>query len=842
MGIDDAYKKFLALRGELPPDDDLPITDNEACTRVHLIDPLLHDVLGWPREHTVVEAPGGQSASASEWSAREGRVDYIVRDARSACWFVIEAKKRSSPIVRPMGTVRGMEELKLTGPVLKDQCWSIISGQMAPYLGRYMPSFGAVTTGEQWVGFLGKLRPDNLLLENSVAVVFRSLDDIDKDFEYFFEFFGLEGAQRRSLLMRLRPGANGLVRAPYPRCVVRPGECRPLNVQDATQFYDDLRRAMEAAFRPSHANREALAACFVESRESQDASTRLERVANELGCALRSAVDDYPSDVRAEVRTISSHSGASFLPGGGYLARLLGEKSAGKTVFLRRFFELQLADMRDHIVLLWLDVEPDAPFCAHRASSELLDQLRNELFGEDGPTWAQFREIYRREWNQHIKLWGVSEDNLDAREAFLREQKAACERYPKGAIRHYADFATKNRRRLVCLVVDNLDHVQTPRAVMEWIMSLHLSMFSMTTISMEDATLWRLVRAGIDQVGDHHPEQFWLHRPKVRDVVKNRCDYLKQVVSQSASGSGRTSTPVGRHGQVRWSVNPEELVGAVSAVLLGSDETGQWIGQLCNYDLSEVLDTCQQIVLSPQLRADQLLAMQVVQNVPRYRILRALIAPKHEQFRVLPTGRVTNIFGYWFSQDFAPLLPARLLAILRAREDSDRNRRDVFPGFVSVSESAELFERAAGVPRSATIATLRHLSTMRLVEPFNPADPEIHDADARTKITPRGRLHLDWALQHATYVRLMAEVDPIVDDHAFDMMRDQWITFIDVLRTENEANVAQRKEAEQRFVRIYVEYILELAGKTAPLSDHDEIGPARNFDHKLRAEWCRDQA
>lgn len=856
MGVDQAFERFRAIRQTLPvDDDDRPITDNEACTRVHLIDPILKDVLGWPWEHLAVEAPGGESAEApTNARAREARVDYVVRDWDGVCWFVIEAKKRSRRIVDyTPGAVRGHEVLLLKGAVLKDECWPIVSRQMSPYLGRYMPCFGAVSTGEQWVGFLGTLRPGNMLLERAEAVVFRSLDDIERDFQYFYEFFGFEGAQRRALLRRLQPAAaRGLVLAPHARRVVPPGGERPVDYQGTRQFYDDLRQATDVAFRPIRADREALAACFVESRESREAGSRLERIANELGEALRDAVADYPLEVEAEVDAVSVQGVApdAIAPGEGYLARLLGEKSAGKTVFLQRFFDLQIGARRGQVVVLWLDVERATPFDAGGASRALLQQLSGELFGELGPSWEQLREIYRREWSQHLRLVGLSDEAatlgtrplilgdqpavLEWRRQFVQERREAEGRDPQEALRRYAEFATKNRKRLVCLVVDNLDHLERPEAVLEWVVATHRSIFAMTTVAMEDATVWRLRRAGTDQLADHQPEQFWLHRPKVRDVVQNRCDYLRKVLTNAPGSSSRTSTAVGRHKQWRWSVSAESLVRAVSAVLLDNEDAAQWIGQLCNYDLREVLEVCQQIVLSPHVRAEQLLTMQVVQRVRHHQVLRTLIAPKSEQFQALPTDRVTNVFGRWLGRDFAPLLPARLLALLRAREEQDRDRREPFAGFAALFELTELFESSTRVPRTATAETLRYLSTMRLVEPFNPADHELKGGDVRLKITPRGKLHLDWAVQQPTYVRLMAEVDPIIDDEAYRELLVQWKGFLDALGRKS---FAEAGGLERTIARTYVDYLLRQAEACCPLVGAEDVEPVRKFELALRAAW-----
>ncbi len=842
MDIDQAYEKFRAIRGNLPPEDDRPITDNEACSRVHLIDPILTDVLGWPLEKLVVEAPGGEvdSESASD-GAREGRVDYVVRDQDGVCWFVIEAKKRSIPIAERVGSVRGMERLKLTGPVLKGSCWPIVSRQMAPYLGRYMPCFGAVTTGEQWVGFLGKLRPDNVLLETTHAVVFRSLDDIERDFSLFYEVFGIEGSQRRSLLRQLQPGSGrGLVRSADARRVVPPGAERPVDYQGTQRFYDDLRQAMEAAFRPIRADGDALTACFVESRESRDASSRLQRVANELGQVLGSAVDHYPPAVEGEIDSMAAPRGTTTpgipSPEEGYIARLLGEKSAGKSVFLKRFFDLQLGTRRQRAILLWLDVEQQAPFDPVESSRRMLEQLSLGLFGDEGPSWEQFREVYRREWSQYLRLAGLTEQEAptETRQAFLQERQSSELREPLEALRRYADFASRNRRHLVCLVVDNFDHLEHPEAVLSWAVAVHRSMFAMITVAMEDTTVWRLRRRGSDHLGEHQPEQFWLRRPMVRDVLQNRTEYLRKMLEAAPNGASRTTTVVGRRGQWRWSVSPEQLVRVVSAVLLDNEETAQWIGQLCNYDLREVLETCQQIVLSPHVRADRLLSMQVVGKVQRYRVLRTLIAPKSEQYQALPTDRVMNVFGFWVERDFAPLLPARILALLRAREDQDRNRREAFPGFIAAFELMELLESSTSVPRAVTLRALRHLSAMKVIEPFNPADQALDEGSARVKITARGRLHLDWAVKEPMYVRLMAEVDPVITDSAYWQLKGTWEQFLAGLTPGNEAEASR---LEREVASTYVTYLVQQAEAACPTVGQEDVQPLLDFEHALRTAW-----
>ncbi|MFO0608552.1 MAG: hypothetical protein U0324_35630 [Polyangiales bacterium] len=837
MSVDDAFDRFLSLRGRVPPEDDLPLTNNEACTRLHLIDPMLTEVLEWPRELIAVEVASGEPDD--EDRAGASRLDYALRDAEGVCWFVIEAKKRTRPLMEATGDGR-METLKLAGPVLKRGCWPIIERQMPPYLGRFMPIFGAVTTGEQWVAFLNKARPDEVPLDQTHAAVFRSLDAVAKDFERFYNIFGFHGARRRTLLQYVEQGrARGVLHAPSARRVVPTGEERLIDHQGADGFYRDLKLAMDGAFRALHDDRAALVECFVESRESRDASDRLERVANELGDALRDA-SEYPEDVRQQADQVAPAAVQPLdwaKPGQGYLARIIGERSAGKTVFLRRVFDVTLTARRERIFRLWIDVETLDPFDANAASRDAFEQLKLALFGEEGPSWAHLREVYRREWVSRTRLLAIDGDGTpEHRAAFLQEMLDREARDPAEALRRYAEFATLNRRHLVCVVVDNLDHLSDPSPALTWALARYRAMFALVTVAMEDATLWRLRGAGRDVLDDQQPEQFWLHRPKVREVIERRVDHLRRLVGEAPSATGRSSTNVGRHGQWRWTVAPEQLVRVVSTVLLQDDTVVGWIGQLANHDLREVLNLCRRVVLSPHIRTAKLLSMHVTEQVSRQRVLRALVAsPRREQYLAEPTDPVANVFGFWLESDWAPLLPARLLVFLRTREDDARNRRETFGEFIAVERLMEGFAAEFGVPRPVLCAALEALSARMLVEPFNPADRALADLQARVKITPRGRLHLDWALREATYVRLMAEVDPVVDDAALATLRDRRERFMQAVssRADGGYDKAAIAAAERAFTSAYVAYVLAAARRVTPSHANSDYACVARFEHEL---------
>jgi len=819
--IEVAFERFQQIVKAVPAEDDLPL--NEANSRIKLIDPILMEVLGWSRAEDLWV----------ELSAGSERLDYLLRDESGHAWFVIEAKRCSTQLAEPKGTHDG-RTFKLTGPVLKPVAWPIISKQMAPYLGQYMPFFGGLTNGEQWIGFLGKTRPDDLPFDQTESVLFRSLEDIEMRFEQFYNCFSKQGARSRFLERMLVRIVRGVVRCPRTERVVPPDRERFLSYQADEAFYHDLRSALDAAFRPIQDDPEALNRCFVESRESREADSRLERLALELTESLLNAEEDYPPAVENQVRVLSEPPSASHLPGGGYLARLIGEPSAGKSVFLSRFYNTKLADKRSRIVLISIDGEKIVPFDPLIASREALNQLRMALFGDEGPEWAQFREVYRRAWLQRARLLGFSDSSVpdDEKKMFIAEQSREETEHPDRSLISYGQYTVNNRRRLPCIVLDNIDRMDDPAQAIAWALSLHRNLYALTTVAIEDTTVWKMRQQSRDDIAAHSPTQFWLYRPKVREVIENRSAYLRDLVADAATSSGsRLKARIGLHRQLTWSTDPDSLVQSIGAVLLDDIKVAEWLGRMCNHDIREVLELCKQVLLSPHVKLNDLLCGQVARTpFTRRSVLKALVAPRSEQFQGEATTPVLNVLSFWSGDDWAPLLPARILALLRGREDDERNRKEAQPGFVRADRLMFLFGDAIGTPSDVLKSAIERLKTLRLIEPYDPSESlSTVTSSTRVRITERGRLLLDWCLQERTYLRLMAEVDPLVDSDAVSDLRELWNQFIRAMGTGVDISACERA-----FVARYVEYVLATANKVCPLPQEDELHAVQDFEDALR--------
>ena len=815
----------------MPSEDALPI--NESCTRFRLIDPILVDVLGWPRACVDPELPGGQGERGGR-----ARLDYLLRDEDGA-WFVVEAKKRTPPLVLPDGH---SGKFKLDGPVLRNEVMPIVEHQMAPYIGLHLPAFGIVTNGDQWIAFLAATRSSTTQLADSRALVFRSLDDILKDkFELFYRCFAASEVRRRVLESELR-ATRGAVTCTAPSRGVALDQDRPLSYQQDEEFYRELKRAMTVAFTNVANDPAALEACFVQSRQSRDADTRLQQIENELSETLADAAK-YPPFAEQQIKDHPGAAGhavepAEMLHGKGCLARILGERSAGKSWFLRRFYETQLpAERRKQAAVVWIDAEEFEPFDARRVSLSALNRLRDHLFG-GAPDWDQLVNVYAKEWRAWLRPQGVgpADAAIDLRREFARATDAQEKADPSAALFKYAEFAVRNRQRLPCFVIDNADGPDRSKLAADWAIAVHKSTFALTTLAVDDVTLWRLRSEGDeDYVARHDPEQFWLPRPKVKEVIENRCQYLSTVLRQSSSEGSTFRTAVGYKKQYRWTVDVDKLAGVVSAVLLEDQKISSWIGEICNFDIRNVLDLCKEVVLSPRVHATELLKSQATGKIDRRRIMRAIISPKNEQYQNRADDRVMNVFGHWVGDEWVPLLPFRVLAYLAHREDAERNRGDPFPGFVLVSKIEALFATDLGTPLKLVVDALERLRSQFLIEPDDPSGP-ISGQHTRVHVTPRGRLHLEWVFE-PTYVRMMAEVDPICELGVARDLKVQWEAFLEASRSGESMRAGRMQNAETQMIRCYLDYVVQAAERVAPL--RGELEAVRDRQDLLFQHWLQ---
>jgi hypothetical protein len=410
-------------------------------------------------------------------------------------------------------------------------------------------------------------------------------------------------------------------------------------------------------------------------------------------------------------------------------------------------------------------------------------------------------------------------------------------RQPFDALIFYTDFSILNRKRLPVFIFDNLEYVSNVDRLISWTVAIYLNSFSLITLALQDSTLYRLRKQTSDQLEKHNVESFWLYKPKIRKVLEKRCDYLRSLIESQKGSNNRFTAAVGAKRQFQWTVEPDQIIKAITGILLTDEEISNWLGQLCNYNIQEVLTLCRQILLSPHFQEKDLFKSQATGVVHRAKVMRAIIAPDSHVFQGRPTDKVISIFGTWVADEWAPLLPLRVLSYLRHVEDSERNRKQSFPGFVLVRQVCDFFDRNYSVGERHVMNALNRMFASNLIEPFAPDVRSLDDRinSEKIKIQPKGRLLLDWAFKEKIYVRMMGAVDLVEESEALYSLRDAYRTLIDFIRS---GNVQQIFAAESAFVTQYISHLLASASGLSGTPENGETRAIREAEHSLSG-WCK---
>ena len=816
MDVDRAYDLFKNLVLS-----DFQCDGNEAEVRHKLIDPILERVLGWPKNCIEVERKAGT-----------GTLDYLLFDFNKVNWFVIEAKNNDVKIAHAVGHRR---VYNLTGPVLKNTCLPIIENQMSEYLGRHMPAYGIVSNGEQWVCFLAKLRPAGIDLQQSKAIVFSSLEDIDKGFNDFFSFFSYENVANRKLFSRL--GQNSLGFVPYDTYrLLADFETKPYYKQNES-FYTSLSEALNAAFRPIQKDEFALEKCFVETTESKRTAERLERLVHEMSENLKDAAENMANDIEEEVHNLKVPN-YPLQDGTGCFVRLIGEPSSGKTTFLRRLFKIKLSNMSKLFCPIWIDCSKIVPDNATQLSLDASQQLLSYLFDDSSPNFEQLKQIYHVEWRQYRKLYGVGNKPTKNDKKEFYSHIGHLRKHPDEELKRLCKYAAINRKILPIFIIDNIDHLADYLTPINWAVSIYNQTYSAVVISIKDTTFWELKKQRNDKISECMPQQYWLYRPRISEVIENRCDYLSTVIETSKKKSPLIKASIGLNRQYSWNVDPDKLARTVTNILLGNPIVANWIGCIANNEIRDVLKLCKQIILSPHVKTTKIFYAVTTEDVKLNWVVKALISPRSEVYSPQESSMI-NIFSFSFIEkhQWAPLLPFRLLTVLKEKEEKDRNNKQTVAGFLSTRFIQELFKDGLAYPEDITLACLEFLRANRLLENYNPGRKEL-GANARLKITAKGSLHLKWATKELNYIKMMAEADNIVDSGHYTNLKRIRDKMVESFGNNSMqlANISMKNLAEN-----YIAYIFDIAKNTCPFNDNCELASIKFKEQTLLRDWNVDK-
>lgn len=512
---------------------------NEDTTRLHLIDVLIRDVLGWPAEEIVTE------------DLYEGKfVDYSL--GRPATRLIVEAKRESVHFSLPIGITSLIHRIpSLTESPAGGKELKAALQQVAGYCATRGVQQAAVCNGTQLVAFLGVRTDSTAPLEGS-ALVFTSLSAMRENFHTLWHNLSRPGVEARNLHIALREEeAPAAPPALATHIGGYPGHKRRNDIQTGLQlladlFLEDITRdpsLQEDFLKQTYATSGALSQYALVSRQILESRYTLQH---------ESGVDLEAEPVMSKGRGMKSHvnpklrqdilaSSVSRRP-----IILLGDVGVGKTMFIRRLIHVDAKDVFDQSFVGYVDFGSTTTLTADLGAfviSEIEQQLldnydldiqqrsfveavyHKELKRFDGTVYGELKEFdmpaYRRE-----------------RLSFLSELIGNREKHLQASLNHIR--ATMGRQ--VVIFLDNIDQWDSEFQERVFLMAETLAQTWPATVfvSLRPDTFYRSRAEGT--LAAYQPRAFTIAPPRVDTVLKKRLSF---ALDQLRDTSRLSSFPAG---------------------------------------------------------------------------------------------------------------------------------------------------------------------------------------------------------------------------------------------------------------------------------------------------------
>jgi hypothetical protein len=365
MNIDLAKERFDSLCQELNQGN-IPL-ETEQDARIHIIDRILIEVLGWDRSGIQTEPPTGS-----------GYIDYLL-SAGGQGRLVVEAK-RTSKILIDTRQPR-MSWYKVSGPALKSASEGLEQAQR--YCAVEAVLFSALTTGIEWIGFWA-IRTDGVKPKEGKAIVFPSLESIEQNFAIFHDLFSKDGMLSNLYQIHIHE-AEGLQisQNEHLETVINLSERHLLPKSSLLRDMEDIYRKFFSTI--SGEDSDMLAECFVESKESRAADESLDKIARNLINTIVPVNSEKGEELQTQIKNALEFKRGKFV-------LIIGNKGAGKSTFIDRFFRLVLdKKIHESCLVVRIDLansDGNQSTIANWLTEQLKEKIELTLFKEGYPTYS----------------------------------------------------------------------------------------------------------------------------------------------------------------------------------------------------------------------------------------------------------------------------------------------------------------------------------------------------------------------------------------------------------------------------------------------------------------------
>ncbi len=632
-------KELMGFYGQLS------LTDtNEANTREKVIDSMLEAILGWDKNYDI-----DYESRVSE-DGLTTYADYKISTANTS--IIVEAKKTGASFTLP----NNRTTLKLGGVLAEGEIGEAIR-QVRDYSRKLSIPYSVITNGNAWVIF-PSIRTDGITFDETVARIFRSLEDIKYRFVEFWELLSKQRVVEGGLENEIFGKKDSFNSRRLITLFKEPGFRLGRN-----SIYEHIEPAVNLALSDESLleDIEALEICYIKSTDRLKYDTRLHMYLKDLKPPLERKVIRVrkAKNVTALDEKLENYSRKK-----NQFILLLGPVGAGKTTFLHYTRKVSARLLIDgKITWFYIDykfgTQEDSPReFIYKQILKLIDEDREFNLGEwDNsikPAYGNEISSLKKGALRLLSEADVNEFNKKISEMILRE-KEEIEPFVQKIISNSTKF------RPGFLVIDNVDQItdegyqnkifQEAQAAAR-IMNLNviMSIRESTYLKHRDSPIFNAFQV----------DTIYIDPPQIMPVLSRRFTYAKKVLK------GKEAEIVSETGK-RMRVKDLSSFFEIVAKSLLVDEAGFLIEVLSGGDIRRGLQLIREFLSSGHISADQVLFTYLTKGeyrkFPSHEVFKGIILGQKKYYRE-EESLLLNIFDSKLGYPFPQLLRFRILNML----------------------------------------------------------------------------------------------------------------------------------------------------------------------------------
>lgn len=726
--------------------------ETEQDARFRIINVLLTDVLGWDPSNIKTEP-----------HSETGFTDYLFHQG-GRNWMVLEAKRTSTVLIDTKNP--NTSSYKLSGPALE----SAQSGikQAKGYCIDHGVQFAGLTNGFQWIAFYAT-RTDGTPPGEGKAIVFPSLEEIEGSFAMFYDLFSKEGALQHRYLTCMNK-VEGISAHPAERLVSAVPLTEIVKIQ-RSKLAADLILVFKQFFSEMTGDNdsEMMAKCFVQSKESKEADESLYKIVSHLTSSIEVVDSKEGEELKRHLQTAVDTQKGEFV-------LIVGNKGAGKSTFIDRFFQLVLSRAeREKCVVIRIDLADstgDRTSLAAWLTAKLKVEIEKSLFDKGTPHFNELKGMFIADYERwrHGELKYLYESDPTQFNIKFGEYIAELvTKRPYDYVLAVLRNAVLSRRLMPCLVFDNTDHFpqEFQEAVFQFAQALHREVLSFVICPITDRTIWRLSKEGPFQSYTSHV--FYLPAPSPKDVLEKRILYVRAKIIESEQSGDSYFLSRG----IRVTI--KDLIGfaqSLDEIFINIDFVGRLLGGLANFDIRRVLHLAHRVISSPQISIESLVNSYIsgsTVSVKSDTIHMAIFKGDYTFFNQSDSAMVMNVFAVKPDQISSPLAKLSILRLLIDRDNAEVNTEQKYMEI----EDLQKYFLPMGIGHINVLKLVEELFEYRLVEAYDPSSTHM-DEEQRVKISASGRTHTELSLHNAIYMSSMASTTGVRNIEVAKDIRD-WL-------------------------------------------------------------------